>query len=386
MLVVVEALGINKVGGPRTGILNTIMALPIVMPDARIIVYLSQLESYLTDTPQIEQRIIAPLNRFADRIRLQKVLPQVTRREKVDLVHFTKNLMTWFVACPTVVTIHDLTVLRYPGTQSWIDFVYWRLIQPMHLWQADRVIAVSLDAARDLVELYGMPQERIHVIPWATDNQYRQRVRSGDLKRVQTEYRLPKDYVLFLGSLAKKKNLSTLLRSMVCLRRRGSSYHLVIAGRNYPQSDASGDLSLIHDLGLDEIVHYIGPVPDEDLPALYASAGVYVLPSLHEGFGIPCWEAMAVGVPVVASNRGALPEVIGNAGLLINNPLEADEWADAIFKVTSDEVLRNKLVNYGYRQIGSRTWRDVAAETVNVYSLSCGLPLVGTHEKATISE
>ena len=158
---------------------------------------------------------------------------------------------------------------------------------------------------------------------------------------------------------------------MDLLHKQGADYHLVIAGRRYLQSDASDDLGLIEKLRLQRMIHYIGPVPDEDLPPLYASASVYVLPSLHEGFGIPCWEAMAMGVPVIASKRGALPEVVGDAGILIDDPLDAEKWADAIRRVTQDKLLRETLIERGYRFVSDRTWQMVATETFEVYQAVC---------------
>jgi len=227
--------------------------------------------------------------------------------------------------------------------------------------------------ARDLVELYGIPQQRVRVIRWAPDDRFRSPVEPTAIERVRKVYQLPKDYVLFLGILAKKKNLKTLIQSMDFLREWGADYHLVIAGRRYLQSDASDELGLIETLGLRRVVHYIGPVEDEDLPPLYAAAGAYLLPSLHEGFGIPCWEAMAVGVPVVASKRGALPEIVGDAGMLIDDPLDAKAWADAIRQVTQDRVLRATLIGRGYRRVADRTWQTVASETFEIYQAVCEL-------------
>lgn len=367
MRIIIEALGISQPGGGRTAILNTIKALPQVAKDAQFIVYLSRFEPDLANLPQIQQRIIRTSNRFLARLNLMLVLPRITRREKVDLVHFTKNLATGFIACPHIITVHDLTALRYPETQNIIDAVYWRWIEPIFLKHANKIIAVSADTAHDLSELYGIPQQGVSIIRWAPDDRFRSPVELQDIERVRKFFQLPKNYVLFLGILAKKKNLKTLIHCMDLLRERGIDCHLVIAGRRYFQSDASDELALIGTLGLQKVVQYIGPVVDEDLPPLYAAASAYLLPSLHEGFGIPCWEAMAVGVPVIASKRGALSEVVGDAGVLIEDPLDVKAWADAIYKVTQDKDLRATLIGRGYQRIADRTWHTVASETFDVY-------------------
>jgi glycosyltransferase involved in cell wall biosynthesis len=372
MRVIIEALGINKPYGGRTAILNTIKGLPIVAPDVQFIVYLSSFEPDLANFPHLQQRIIRTSNRFLVRLKLMWVLAYITRRENVDLVHFTKNLATGFIACPHIITVHDLTAVRYPETQSKIDATYWRWIEPICLKHANKIITISTDVLCDLVELYGIPQQQVRVIKWAADDRFRVPVEPTAIDRVRNLYQLPKEYVLFLGILAKKKNLKTLIHSMDLLRKRGGDYHLVIAGRRYLQSDASDELDLIEEMGLQKVVHYIGPVADEDLPPLYAASSAYLLPSLHEGFGIPCWEAMAVGVPVIASKRGALPEIVGDAGVLIDDPLDAGAWADAINRVVRDKALRTTLIERGYRRVAGRTWQTVALETVEVYRAVCG--------------
>ena len=371
MRVVIDALGINKPGGGRSAILNTIKNLPQVAPDSQFIVYLSRFEPDLASLPQVQQRIIRTSNRFLARLNLMWILPFVTRREGVDLVHFTKNLAAMLIACPQVITVFDLSTLRYPEIQNKIDVVYWRWIEPISLKYANRIIAIAEDVAHDLEDLYGISRERIQVVRLAPDDRFRSPVKPIDIERVRRTYHLPQKYVLFLGILAKKKNLKTLIQCIDLLCKQEAEYHLVIAGRRYLQSDASDELGLIDKLGLQRMVHYIGPVPDEDLPPLYAAAGAYVLPSLHEGFGIPCWEAMAMGVPVIASKRGALPEVVGDAGLLIEDPLDAREWADAICQVNQDQILRAALIERGHRRIGVRTWQTVAYETFDVYKAVC---------------
>lgn len=367
MRIVIEALGIDRPGGVRTSILNTIKAMPQLAPDTYLIVYLSQIEPSLEGQSNLEQRIIRTSNRFFARIKLMGILPFVVHHEHIDLVHFTKNLSTWLITCPQVITVHDLTAYRYPEIQHRIDAFYWHWIEPLIIRRARMVIAVSDDVANDLVKIYKISQSHIRVIKWAVDDRFRSPVDPMEIQRIRKGFNLPEEYILFLGILAKKKNLKTLIRSIDLLRQRGSSFHLVIAGRRYFQSDAIDELRFIQKLGVEKLIKYIGPVSDNDLPPLLAGASAYVLPSLHEGFGIPCWEAMAVGIPVITSRRGALPEIIGEAGILIDDPLDEVSWADAILKVINDIDLRTSLIEQGHLQIGNRTWISVAKETLDVY-------------------
>lgn len=369
--ILLEALGVNRYGGTRTAILNTIKWLPYIAPRVEFVVFLSQFEDILSGVPQIKQIILPTSNRFIARVKLQMILPLAAIRLHVDLVHFTKHLMVSCLPCPRVVTIYDLIALRFPETQSWVDVAYWRWIQPAHVRRASRVIAASQNTAQDLAALYRISPQRIRVVPLAVDERFLHPVESGKICSLRSKYKLPDNYILFVGILAKKKNLRTLLYAMHALHQAGYDAHLVIAGRVYPQSDASSELNLIGDLRLEHSIHYLGEVPDEDLPALYAGARVFVMPSLHEGFGIPCWEAMAVGTPVVASRRGALPEVVGDAGILVDDPLNVDEWVKAIQQCLEDDQLRARLIERGYQQVRGRTWRTVAAETFAVYQEVC---------------
>ena len=369
--ILLEALGINRVGGARTSILNTIKALPQVVPNVEFVVCLSQPEPILASIPQIKQVVVPAPNRFVARLKLWALLPRITRHLNIDLVHFTKNLMVNFLHCPRIVTVLDLTALRFPETQSFLDVIYWRWIEPLHLHKANGIIAISQDTANDLITFYNISPQRIWIVRLAVDDRFLHPVRAEEIQYVRYKYNLPEDYILFVGILAKKKNLGTLLRTIYTMHRIGKNVHLTIVGRFYPQSDASGDLNLIKALGLSDLVHYLGEVPDEDLPALYAGAKAYIMPSLHEGFGIPCLEAMAVGTPVIASRRGALPEVVGEAGILVDDPLNVTEWVEAIQKCLEDEHLRATLIERGYHRVKGRTWQTVAAETFAVYQAVC---------------
>ncbi len=185
---------------------------------------------------------------------------------------------------------------------------------------------------------------------------------------VRQEYRLPDHYILFLGILAKKKNLPTLLRSLALLRDRlPDAPDLVVAGRRYPQSDDTESAPLTQQLGLAEHVHFIGGVPDEVVPALYAGSELYILPSLHEGFGIPLLEAMACGVPVITTRGGALPEIAGDAALLLDDPYDAAGMADAIERVLTDAGLRAELIHRGDDRVAAFSWERSAQQMLAVY-------------------
>jgi glycosyltransferase involved in cell wall biosynthesis len=168
--------------------------------------------------------------------------------------------------------------------------------------------------------------------------------------------------------LAKKKNLPTLIRGLHLLKDRGSDYPaLVIAGRRYHQSEEGDIFRQVRSLDLESDVYYIGPVEDEDLPGLYGGAQAFVFPSLHEGFGIPCLEAMTCRVPVVAARSGAIPEVVGDAALLVDDPTDADLLADAIQRILTDPALREEMIARGLERARQFSWPRFAEQVLTLY-------------------
>jgi glycosyltransferase involved in cell wall biosynthesis len=371
MRIVIDAVGIDQVGGGRTSILGLLTALFATDPNSDYFLFVSQLEETLACFNNVTQRLVPMRNRFLARLWMQVVLPVFVRRVKADLVHYTKNLATFLIPCKEAITVHDLTTLILQDMHSWVDVFYWRWIEPAMVRAADRIFAVSESTKWDIVNMYGVPMEQVRVVHWAVRSAFRI-VDETEIERARQKYRLPTSFTLFLGILAKKKNLSTLLRSLAMLRAKGMNQRLVIVGRRYRQSDDQGIYSLIDDLGLADHVQFTGAVPDEDLPALYNAAALYVLPSLHEGFGIPCLEAMACGTPVIASRAGALSEVVGDAGWLLNDPLDLQELAEAIEQVLTNSQLREDLIERGLTRVKCFSWEKAAQETLAVYKEMLG--------------
>jgi glycosyltransferase involved in cell wall biosynthesis len=364
--ILLEAVGINRFGGTRTSLLNLFTHMFALDRQTHYIVLLSAEEPALKPFPNVEQKVVSVAHRFGVRLEIQAKLPGLIRRERVDLTHFTKNLGAFGLPCPYIVTVHDLTTLLMKN--SWVDVLYYRSAEPRTLHGAAQLVAVSHDAARDVERVYGIPQESIKVVYWAPDSRFGRDLDPDSIESARQRYDLPERYILFVGILAKKKNLPTLLRALAQVRARSpGAPDLVVAGRQYPQSSDTESVALVHQLGLDDHVRFIGGVPNEDVPPLYAGAELYVLPSLHEGFGIPLLEAMACGVPVLTSGGGSLPEVAGDAAWVVEDPLDVDAFSEAILRLLSDQVLRSDLIGRGYRRVAEFSWEKSAQAMLEIY-------------------
>lgn len=363
----VDALGIHRVGGGRTAIhtlLDHVFELDRASP---FVVLVSAHEPAWDKNDNVEQRVISG-GRVAVRMFLQWHLPTWVRREQAALVHFTKNLGVLGLSCPYIVTIHDLTTLLLPDQHTFLDVAYWRWIEPLTARRAAQVVAVSHATAADIEQFYGLPRADIEVIHWASHTRFTPDQDTRHIEDLRRRYELPAKYILFLGILAQKKNLPTLLRSLASLRARRSDVpDLVVVGRRYSQSEDKVSRALVHQLGLDEHVHFVGAVPDEDLPLFYCAAELYVLPSLHEGFGIPCLEAMACGTPVITTRKGALAEVTGNAAMTVDDPEDVSNLSCTIERVLYDEQLKQDLTKRGFKRVDDFSWERSARQMLEVY-------------------
>jgi glycosyltransferase involved in cell wall biosynthesis len=366
--ILIDAVGIHRPGGGRTSILNLLRHVAELDRDTRYVILLSQAEPELQSYGNVEQRVMPVANRFGVRLYLQWLLPRLARRERADLVHFTKNLGVFGLPCPYVVTVHDLTTLRFPEQNSPADVWYWRLIEPLTVRGAARVVTVSRDAAADVERFYGRPASATPAIYWAPHPRFSALRDDAAVAKMRRRYGLPERYVLFLGILARKKNLPTLLRAIAQLRAElPDPPALAVVGRRYSQSDDRDSPRLVQELGLTDAVHFTGPAPDEDLPSLYWGAEAYVLPSFHEGFGIPLLEAMACGTPVVTTRGGALPEIGGAAALFVDDPLDAPAFAAAIARLRADPALRDGMIACGRAWAARFSWARAAREMIAVY-------------------
>lgn len=271
----------------------------------------------------------------------------------------------------TVVTVHDLSFVRHPECFGFFRRQYYRAAVGRGARIADTVIADSMSTRADLIEIAGVPPERVCVVPLGVDPELRPVRDERVLKSVREKYALPDRFLLFLGTIEPRKNIVRIIESFASIADR-IPHDLVIAGRKgWKYVDV---FKAVRRLRVESRVHFAGRIADRDIAAIYSLAEVFVWPSLYEGFGLPVVEAMACGVPVVTSDTSSLPEVAGKAALIVD-PLSTGEIAQAVMRVIDDAPLRGELIAKGFVRASELTWRRTASSTLLVYEQLCGAAL-----------
>lgn len=299
-------------------------------------------------------------------IRIPLTLGAELRKNPVDVLHvqFTSPP---FAPCPVVVSIHDLSFEHLPETFKRRSKMQLRLTVRRSARRAAQVIALSQHGRTDLIDTYGLDPGRVSAIPLAAPAHFGPVKDEKELQRVRQTYGIEGDYILSVGSIQPRKNLPRLVAAFSRLRQaepEGKLPQLVIVGKCAWLYEET--LRAIKELRLSNSVVLTGYVPESDLPALYSGAACFVYPSYFEGFGLPPLEAMKCGAPVIVGNRTSLPEVVGDAALLVD-PFEVDDIAAAIKKVISDPDLQSQLSVKSLLRARLFDWRETARQTLAVY-------------------
>jgi glycosyltransferase involved in cell wall biosynthesis len=282
-----------------------------------------------------------------------------------DIYHAT-DYCTPKLNCPVVSTLHDAIPLKHP---EWVRSNYRALknftLRTTAKW-ADHVIALSRAAIPDLVEYFGIPENKITVVHCGVDESWLRPLENSNVEATLKKYKLPNNYFLFVGTLQPRKNILRILNAYMALPNRiRQERKLVIVGRSgWYLEDVTLLLTKLQ--SENEVVWLQNIAEENELRAIYQGAGVFVFPSLYEGFGIPVLEAFASKVPVLTSNTTSLPEVTGDAAVLVN-PLSVEEIKDAMQKLAEDNDLRQACIQKGFIRAQNKTWKKCAEETLAVY-------------------
>jgi glycosyltransferase involved in cell wall biosynthesis len=285
---------------------------------------------------------------------------------RADLTHFFNFIIPPFVKGKKVVTIHDMVIRRFPETMRAKTKCMLYLNLRKTIGRADRIITDSEFSKREILLYYRYPEEKIKVIPVGVDLKiYRAGIGPGEVRRVRALYRIEGDYLLYLGMLEPRKNLTRLIEAYWLAGRKHEKFPLlVIAGKKGWLFERI--FRRTKELGLEKKVLFTGYVSEGDKPALLAGARGFCFPSLYEGFGMPPLEAMACGTPVLASGAASLPEVLGGAALLAD-PYSAESISRAMERLCFDTELREDLRKKGLERVKQFDWRYSADALHKVY-------------------
>jgi len=299
---------------------------------------------------------------MAEQIRI----PWAIRRERIDLFHAPHYVLPPLVPCRSVVTIHDCIHLMFPQyLPNRLAYGYARGSIAAASKRATRVLTVSESSKRDILKFVDIPPDKIDVIYNAYDLRFGIEPREEDVVRVRERYQLNDEFVLYAGNVKPHKNLGRLIEAFHHVRDRGLDHlKLVLIGDDISKYAALR--RAVHQHQLHKYVRFLGYLPEETLAVMYRLAGVFVFPSLYEGFGLPPLEAMASGTPVVTSNVSSLPEVAGDAALLVD-PYDPIAIADGIFTVLTDVAVRRQLRRKGMARAQQFSWETAVEHVRKIY-------------------
>lgn len=303
----------------------------------------------------------------------QLLLPFVLFRNKIDIYHAPRNgfVLPKFKRWKNVITLYDLIPLILPETCP-REYLFYVKRMPQILNRTDIIIAPSKSTKGDITQEFGISEDRIRVIYPGVDKRYTPLCDKNKIRKIKERYHIKDSFILNVGGFHERKNLFSLIRAYhkFILKNKVRDCKLVIAGQE--RQTYRRIIKLVVSLNLEKQTIFAGFVPLDDLPLLYNAAEVFVFPSLYEGFGLPPLEAMACGTPVITSNTSSLPEVVGDAGIMVN-PNSVDELTQAIHRVLTDEKLRSDMIHKGPKQAKKFSWEKTAQETLKVYEEVVGL-------------
>ena len=321
-------------------------------------------ESY----PDYEFVVLSPKDRSGWRLPRQLIwdqaeVPVAALRRRAYLLHTTSHSAPILWPKRLVMTVHDLAPTRFPHLlPTWRSRWYWGSWISFTTKWADAVIVPSNSTKDDLIELCRIPEEKIHVVPWGVTVNHLEEAEGETADILRRRYSLQRPYLLYVGTIDRRKDYSTLLHALLQIDRQ---IDLVLAGSII---EGRTDFNhLVSCLGLNKRVRVLGYVHEGDLAELYRRAEVFIYPSFYEGFGLPVLESMAHGTPVIAYNTTSLPEVVGEAGILLTAPWTPDKLAGEIIRVLEDRTLKDELIKRGTERARYFDWTETARLTMEVY-------------------
>ena len=285
--------------------------------------------------------------------------------KNLDIVHDPYDIgpLSFKMPFKKIITVHDMAYFFFPRISGLKIIIGHKVLFNKTLKTADKIIAISNSTKEDLITYFKVPEDKIVVIPHGVSEKFKQ-LDEEDISKSTQKYQLNFPYILYVGSLESRKNILNLIKAFYELKMKNIEQKLVIVGKTNENKKILSRFIKNHNLQNDIV--FTGFVADDDLPALYNAADLFVYPSIYEGFGLPPLEAMACGTPVITSNISSLPEVVGDAGIMIDHS-NVEALAEAMRDVLADESLRNSIISKGLKRAKMFNWKKCAKETLKVY-------------------
>ncbi len=350
--------------GTRRFLLNFLKYAPRLKPDWEFFLFTNQHAKFGFEVSNLKIRVIPEyLTLWWDQVKL----PHYIKRERIDLFFSPCYKAPFSISCNLVITILDLLFLKIPFYHKPANFLYNCYIKNITnsiAGRADAVITCSEHSKRDLIEILKLPQRKIRVIPLGLEERFCPAgVRS--VEKIKEKYNLKEKYILYVGNLRPHKNVQALLKAYAHLPEKlKQEYQLIIVGEKCHYYNVL--LKLVKELKIDSRLIFTDFLEDADLPVLYSGASLFVFPSFYEGFGLPPLEAMACGTPVITSNVSSLPEVIGEAGILIN-PEDTYELTKAMKKLLTDAELISEMREKGLKRVKLFQVQETNQKILNLF-------------------
>lgn len=323
----------------------------------------------LIDQANFRRRTLyAPVHRGLE----QLLLPIELFGQSLDLIHSTDFIPPLYSSVPAVITVHDLAFFHWPNFLTKDSAAYYGQIDRA-VRHARHIIVPSENTKQDLIGILGTPDKKISVIYEAANPSFAPLAVEPARRAMMAKFDIPSQYILFVSTIEPRKNVNGLLHAYryLCDKYNIGEVGLVLAGSQGWLYEETMDL--VQTLNLEKQTFFLGRVTDEDLHQLYVGARCHVHPAHYEGFGLPPLEAMACGTPTIVSNTSSLPEVVGDAALLIN-PADHEELAVAMHRLVTDDALHAELREKGLKRAACFSWETAASSTLEVYRKAISAP------------
>lgn len=322
----------------------------------------------LTANPSVRYRRALLDERWLYRLwyRLRVPLPVQTFSGPIDLFHSPDFVLPPVSGqVPTLLTVHDLSFVHYPDTFPPSLVSYLNRVVPWSISRASHVLADSISTKRDLTAQWHVSPDKITVLYSGVSDDYRPISDRSMLQQVKTKYGLDESpYLLAVGTLQPRKNYEMLIRAFAPVAAAYPHNLAIAGGKGWMEDTMMAEAAR---LGIGDRVRFLGFVADQDLPALYSAATLFVFPSIYEGFGLPVLEAMTCGTPVVVSDSSSLPEVVGEAGLLLP-ATDQDAWTESMKSLLADPAAQAALAQKGLKQASAFSWQHAANQLLGIYA------------------